>query len=61
MMSHVPPSPLRVVDLGRLAYAPTLAEQRRVNQAVIDGAEPATLLLVEHDPVITVTPRRGGA
>jgi lipoyl(octanoyl) transferase len=52
---------LRALDLGRLAYEPALAEQRRVNQAVIDGHEPPTLLLVEHDPVITVSHRRGAA
>jgi len=47
-----------VRDLGRLAYGPALAEQRRVNQAVIEGDHPPTLLLVEHAPVITVSQRK---
>lgn len=50
--------PLRVIDLGRIGYGPALAEQRRINQAVIDGREPPTLLLLEHDPVITVSHRK---
>lgn len=49
---------LRVADLGRMGYARALAEQRRINQAVIDQIEPATLLLLEHDPVITVSHRK---
>ena len=52
---------LRVTDLGRMAYGPALELQRRVNQAVSDGVEPATLLLVEHDPVITVSHRKEAA
>jgi lipoyl(octanoyl) transferase len=49
---------LAVRDLGRLAYAPALDAQRRLNQAVIDGAAPPTVLLVEHEPVITVSQRK---
>ena len=49
---------LDVHDLGRLAYAPALAQQRRVHQQVLAGQAPPTLLLVEHDPVITLS-RRG--
>ncbi len=45
-------------DLGRLAYAEALVVQRRVHQRVLDGQDPQTLLLVEHDPVITVSQRR---
>ena len=52
---------LLVRDLGRLGYAAALSQQRRVNQAVIDGRSPAMLLLVEHDPVITISHRRGAA
>ena len=48
---------LDVQDLGRIAYAPALAYQRELNQAVIDGTRPETLLLLEHEPVITVTRR----
>ena len=49
---------LQVVDLGRIGYARALAEQRRINQAVIDQAHPPTLLLLEHDPVITISHRK---
>ena len=52
---------LKAVDLGRMAYGPAFSEQQRVSQAVIDGEIPATVLLVEHDPVITVTPRKSAA
>ncbi|HEX7010231.1 MAG TPA: lipoyl(octanoyl) transferase LipB [Phycisphaeraceae bacterium] len=52
------PAMLRVLDLGRIAYAPALEEQRRINQAVAQGQEPPTLLLLEHDPVITLSQRR---
>jgi lipoate-protein ligase B len=45
-------------DLGRLAYAPAFELQRELNQAVIDGRHPPTILLVEHDPVITLTRRK---
>ncbi len=48
---------LAVRNLGRMAYAPALDIQRQAHQQVLDGADPA-LLLVEHDPVITVSRRR---
>ena len=41
-----------------MPYAHALALQREVNLAVSLGNEPPTLLLVEHDPVITVTHRQ---
>ncbi len=50
--------PLEVVDLGVMAYAPALAYQRQVNDALIRGEAGMTLILVEHEPVITVTHRR---
>ncbi len=55
-----------VVDLGRIGYGPALAEQRRVHEMVVASRESAaptvgTILLVEHDPVITVTARPGVA
>jgi lipoyl(octanoyl) transferase len=50
---------LVVRDLGRMRYGPAFELQQRLNQQVIDGEAPATLLLVEHEPVITVTPRKG--
>ncbi len=46
-------------DLGRMGYAEALELQRTVNQQVIDGQALPQLLLVEHDPVITVTHRPG--
>jgi lipoyl(octanoyl) transferase len=52
---------LAVRDLGRLAYAPAMQVQVQVHQAVLDGDQPPTLLLVEHDPVITVSQRKGSA
>ena len=52
---------LHDTDLGRMAYAQALAMQRQINQEVIEGRRPPTLLLVEHDPVITISNRRGAA
>jgi len=52
---------LAVRDLGRLGYAAALAIQREANAAVAARRAPPTLLLVEHDPVITVSHRRGAA
>lgn len=48
---------MRLIDLGRLAYRPAWEEQERVHAEVLAGAPPA-VLLVEHDPVITMG-RRG--
>ena len=48
-----------IVDLGRMAYAPALERQRQQNLAVSRGEAGPTLLLVEHDPVITISQRRG--
>lgn len=50
-----------IEDLGRLAYGPALQHQRSLNEAVIAGTAPPTVLLVEHDPVITLTKRKGVA
>jgi lipoyl(octanoyl) transferase len=52
-------APWDILDLSRLAYAPTFARQRALNRAVSRGEAPPTLVLVEHDPVITVSHRRG--
>ncbi len=46
-------------DLGRLDYLAAWDLQRTVHAEVADGARPPTLLLVEHDPVITFG-RKGG-
>ncbi len=51
----------RVRDLGTIAYAPALALQREVNRAVSEGREPMTLLLLEHEPVITISRRKNAA
>ena len=45
-----------VIDLGRMPYGPALEAQRARNAAVAAGEAPA-LLLVEHDPVVTVSRR----
>lgn len=54
-LTHKPTITTR--DLGRLGYAESLDLQRELNQRVIDGEAPPTILLVEHDPVITLTRR----
>ena len=41
-------------DLGRIAYASASDLQRRLHAAVVAGECPETLLLVEHDPVVTL-------
>lgn len=48
---------LAVIDAGRWAYVPALAVQRQLHQQVVDRQRSATLLLLEHDPVITVSRR----
>ena len=48
-----------VRDLGRLPYRDAWDVQRATHAAVADGREPPTLLLVEHDPVLTFG-RKGG-
>lgn len=44
---------MRVLDLGRMAYEPAWEVQKSVAQDVIDG-QADTLILVEHDPVLTL-------
>ncbi len=56
-MHDTPTMNLHVLDLGRLAYAPALAVQHQTHAAVVAGGEP-TLILVEHEPVITVSRRK---
>lgn len=52
---------LETVDLGRLAYAPAYEEQLRRHAQVLarreSGGPLGTLLLVEHEPVVTVSRR----
>ncbi len=52
------PDTLRVIDLGRIAYRRAHDLQRRLQRAVAAGDAPDTLLLLEHDPVVTLG-RRG--
>jgi lipoyl(octanoyl) transferase len=48
-------APLEVIDLGRRDYLATLALQRDLRLARLDGREPHDLLLlVEHQPVYTL-------
>ena len=42
-----------------MAYEAALTIQRNVHEQVLAGAAPPTLLLVEHDPVITIGRRPG--
>jgi len=59
------PAELEVIDLGRLPYGEAYDEQIRQRDGLIAarqaGAseEPMRLLLVEHDPVITISRRLG--
>jgi len=45
---------LRVRDLGRMPYRAAWALQKELLQARLAGTAPDTLLLVEHEPVITL-------
>lgn len=47
-------APLRVVDLGRRRYQPTDLLQRELASRRIAGTISDILLLVEHDPVVTL-------
>jgi lipoyl(octanoyl) transferase len=40
--------------LGRVPFAETVALQERLREGVIAGTEPETLLLCEHEPVLTL-------
>lgn len=49
------PGPIRAVELGRVPYGETLELQRRLCRERIDGRQPDDLLLLlEHDPVVTL-------
>lgn len=53
---------VEVTDLGRLGYAPGLERQRAEHERVLAGrdredAPLASILVVEHDPVLTVSKR----
>lgn len=51
--------PFAVRDLGRLSYRAAWDVQHEVHAGVAEGRLPPTLLLVEHDPVVTFG-RKGG-
>ena len=51
--------PLPVLDLGLAPYLPVQALQARLRSAVADGRLPGVLLLLEHEPVITLGSRAG--
>ncbi len=50
-----------IIDLGRLAYLPAYQVQLEHHQRVVDRNTGPVLLLVEHDPVITVSRRATAA
>lgn len=63
-VSHISEQPLKtylpqfpVFDLGVAPYRPVQALQSRLRQAVADGSIPGVLLLLEHEPVITMGSR----
>ena len=45
---------MRLLDLGRRPYRETLAQMRAIHDAVARGEMGETLIVVEHDPVITL-------
>jgi lipoyl(octanoyl) transferase len=53
------PSPLPAVDLGLVPYELTQRLQGRLRRAVAEGRTPGVLLLLEHEPVITLGNRGG--
>ena len=59
------PEWLQIRDLGRVAYAETLARQRALQQEVQEaratGCSRGHLLLLEHDPPVVTVSRRPGA
>src|SRR5665647_2960826 len=65
-VSHIPGRPLKaspsqfpVFDLGLAPYLPVQALQARLRTAVADARLPGVLMLLEHDPVITLGSRAG--
>jgi lipoate-protein ligase B len=54
-------APLAIRWLGRQPYESTWALQKELIAAIAEGDAPETLLLVEHDPVITLGRKAGAA
>lgn len=50
---------LDVIDLGRMEYRAAMERQRSLHERVSAGEAGPSVLLVEHDPVITISRRRG--
>jgi lipoate-protein ligase B len=57
--SALPRRQLPVFDLGLVPYLPVQELQRRLRAAVADGLVSGVLLLLEHEPVITLGSRAG--
>ena len=51
------PDPIPTFDLGLAPYLPVQALQGRLREAVVNGVIPGVVLLLEHDPVITLGSR----
>lgn len=54
-------APLACRWLGRTPYTESWALQKELLAPIADGAQPETLLLVEHEPVITLGRKAGAA
>ena len=54
---HIADQTVIIHDLGSLSYAPAFDLQKVTNQQVSEQAAPHTIFLVEHSPVITITPK----
>jgi lipoyl(octanoyl) transferase len=54
MQTEIKQRALRVARLGRMEYGAALALQKETERAVLTGAQPDTLLLVEHPHVLTI-------
>ena len=48
---------LSTLDLRRMPYTDAYERQRQLHADVVEGHRPPTLILVEHDPVITISRR----
>lgn len=54
MATEIKENLLRVERLGRMEYGAALALQKETERAVLTGAQPSTLLLLEHPHVLTI-------